>query len=157
MTFDDLDYQIISALHADARVSASAIARLARANERTVRKRIDRLVREKVIRLTAILDPEVFGYTTAADIFLDADPAQEKEILEQLSKIPEVTYIALGQEATEISLEARFKDHEELREFLGRRLPEIPGVRVARYTLVPRVLRNIDEWMPSKGDFTNTT
>jgi hypothetical protein len=70
--------------------------------------------------------------------------------------MPEVTYVALGQETKEISIEARFKDNQGLREFLGRTLPGIPGVQVSRYTLVPRILRNIDEWMPPREDFSRT-
>lgn len=150
---DHLDFQIICELHRDARVSASEIARKAHANERTIRKRIERLVSEGVIRLTAILDPDAFGYHITADIFLETDPNLEKAILEKLSAMPEVTYIALGQESTEISIEARFKDNEAMRDFLGRVLPSIPGVTVTRYTIVPRILRNIDEWMPAQEDF----
>jgi Lrp/AsnC family transcriptional regulator, regulator for asnA, asnC and gidA len=151
---DALDRQIIQELHADARASASDIARKTNANERTIRKRIERLVADGVMRLTAILDPEAFGYQTAADIFLDASADLEPAILERLMSMPEVTYVALGQESRELSIEARFKDNEALREFLGRTLPGIPGVSVTRYTLVPRILRNIDEWMPKKEDFT---
>lgn len=153
LSLDELDYQIVQELHREARVAASDIARRTGANERTIRKRIERLVADGVIRLTAILDPLAFGYQTAADIFLEADPAQETTILEQLMSMPEVTYVALGQEATEISVEARFRDNQALREFLGRTLPGIPGVKVSRYALVPRILRNIDEWMPPKEDF----
>jgi Lrp/AsnC family transcriptional regulator for asnA, asnC and gidA len=150
---DRLDYQIIKELHTDARVSASDISRKTKSNERTIRKRIDRLVADGVIRLTAILDPEAFGYGTAADIFLESDPDLEPDILDQLMSMPEVTYVALGQGTQEISVEARFKDNEALREFLRKTLPEIPGVKVARYALVPRILRNIDEWLPKKEDF----
>jgi DNA-binding Lrp family transcriptional regulator len=150
---DELDYQIIQALHADARTSASDIARQTGANERTIRKRIERLVSDGAVRLTAILDPVAFDYLTAADIFLEAKTALEPVILDRLMSMPEVTYVALGQETHEISIEARFKNNEGLREFLGRTLPDIPGVIVTRYALVPRILRNIDEWMPKKGDF----
>jgi DNA-binding Lrp family transcriptional regulator len=150
---DKLDYQIIRELHADARVPAADIARKTGSNERTVRKRIDQLAADGVIRLTAILDPATFHYMTAADIFLEADPEQEEQILSRLMSMPAVTYVALGQGTREISIEARFKDNEELREFLRRTLPGIPGVTVTRYALVPRILRNIDEWMPSKKDF----
>jgi Lrp/AsnC family transcriptional regulator, regulator for asnA, asnC and gidA len=151
--FDELDYRITWELHANARSSASDIARKTNANERTIRKRIERLVSDGAIRLTAILDPLAFGYVTAADIFLEADAGLEPAILDQLMSMPQVTYIALGQETKEISIEARFKDNEALRDFLGRTLPGIPGVTVSRYTLVPRILRNIDEWMPKKDDF----
>ncbi len=150
---DELDYQIMHALHANARVSAADIARQTHSNERTIRKRIDRLVESGVFRLTAILNPERFGYITAADIFLEADPAQEKAILEQLMHMPEVTYVAFGQGTNEISLEARFKNNDDLREFLRSRLPGLPGVNVTGYTLVPRIFRNIDEWFPPKADF----
>ena len=153
IVFDELDYQIIQELHANARASASDIARKTNANDRTIRKRIERLVADGAIRLTAILDPHAFGYVTAADIFLEAATDLEPAILDRLMAMPEVTYVALGQETNEISVEARFKDNEAMREFLGRTLPGIPGVTVTRYTLVPRILRNIDEWMPKKDDF----
>ena len=150
---DELDYQIIQMLHADARVAASEIARQTNSNEHTIRKRIDRLVQDDIIRLTAILNPQAFGYITAADIFLEADPQYERTILDQLTSMSQVTYIAFGQGTTEISIEARFKDNDALREFIRHTLPLIPGLTVTRYALVPRILRNIDEWMPPQDDF----
>jgi DNA-binding Lrp family transcriptional regulator len=153
INFDEFDYQIIHLLHTDARLSAAEIARRTGSNERTVRKRIDRLVEDGAVRLTAILDPGAFGYQIAVDIFIEADPFQEDEIVRRLIAMPEITYVALGQETSEISIEARFKDNQGLREFIGRTLPDIPGVTVSRYALVPRILRNIDEWMPLIEDF----
>ena len=151
--FDILDYIIIQELHANARVSASHIARKTGSNERTIRKRIDKLLSSGVFRLTAILNPEAFGYLTAADIFLEADPDYEEQILEGLMQMPEITYVAFGQGTTEISVEARFKNNDELREFLRHTLPGLPGVKVTGYALVPRIIRNIDEWFPPKDDF----
>jgi DNA-binding Lrp family transcriptional regulator len=150
---DTLDYQIILALHENARMPASEIARLTGANERTVRKRIERLVAQEIIRLTAIINPLAFGYVTAADIFLEVDPDQEETVLRTLMAMPEVTYVAFGQGSFEVSIEARFKDNDLLREFIRHRLAALPGVTVTRYTLVPRILRNIDEWLPSADDF----
>ncbi len=152
-SFDNLDYEIIRALHADARVAASEIARLTGANERTIRKRIDRLVEGGVVRLGAILDPHAFGYVTAADVFLEVEPAQEEKVTKALMEMPEVTYMAYGQGTKDISIEARFKDNDELRQFIRHTLPGLRGVTVTGYALVPRILRNIDEWMPPKEDF----
>ncbi len=153
INLDSLDYHIIQALHKDARATASEIARVTGANERTIRKRIDRLVEEGAIRLTAILNPATFGYVTAADIFLEVDPDLEEQVLESLMAMPEVTYVAFGQGTNDISIEARFKDNDQLREFIRRTLANLPGVTVTRHTLVPRILRNIDEWMPTLEDF----
>lgn len=152
-TCDSLDFQIIQALNEDARRSASEIARTTGANERTVRKRIDRLVSEGFIRMAAIVDPLKFGYVTAADIFLEVDPSVEEAVLRELMAMPEVTYVAFGQGTNEVSIEARFKDNDSLREFIRRKLASMAGIKVTRYTLVPRILRNIDEWMPAPEDF----
>ena len=154
-SFDQLDFQIIRELQQDARKSASEIGRLTGANERTVRKRIDRLVRLGAIRLTAVVDPHVFGYVTAVDIFLEVDPAVEEDVINRLTGMVEISYIAFGQGTRDLSIEARFKDNDEMREFLRRVLPEIPGVKVSGYTLVPRIFRNIDEWLPRREDFSD--
>jgi DNA-binding Lrp family transcriptional regulator len=151
--FDKTDQQIILALHKDARTSASEIARDLNANERTIRKRIDRLVRLGAIRLTAIIEPEAFGYVTAVDIFLEVDAEREDEVIDIFLKTPEVSYIAFGQGTKDLSIECRFRDNDEMREFLRKKLPTIEGVQIRGYSLVPRIIRNIDEWMPTDEDF----
>jgi Lrp/AsnC family transcriptional regulator, regulator for asnA, asnC and gidA len=154
--FDQIDHQIIRILHKDARISASEIARELNANERTIRKRIDRLVRLGAIRLTAIIDPEVFGYITAVDIFLEVDADQEERVINKFMTTPEVSYIALGQGTKDLSIECRFKNNDEMHQFLRKKLPSIDGVQIRGYSLVPRIMRNIDEWMPKDEDFKVT-
>ena len=151
--FDQIDHQIIQALHKDARLSASEIARSLNANERTIRKRIDRLVRLGAVRLTAIIDPEVFGYMTAVDIFLEGDEDKEEEVIQRFLTLPDISYIAYGEGTKDLSIECRFKNNEGMREFLRKKLPAIEGVQIRGYSLVPRILRNIDEWMPRDDDF----
>jgi len=41
-----------------------------------------------------------------------------------------------------------------MREFLRSKLADLAGVKVAGYALVPRILRNIDEWYPPQDDFS---
>lgn len=151
--FDQMDHKIIAALHKDARLSASEIARSLNANERTIRKRIDRLVRLEAVRLTAIIDPEAFGYTTAVDIFLEVDEDKEEEVIQRFLTIPDISYIAYGEGTKDLSIECRFKNNEGMREFLRKKLPAIEGVQIRGYSLVPRIIRNIDEWTPRDDDF----
>ncbi len=151
--FDQTDFEIIRILHQDARTSASEIARALRANERTIRKRIDRLIKLGAVRLTAIVNPESFGYVIAVDIFLEVDADQEDAVIDKFLTAPEVSYLALGQGTKDLSIECRFKDNHEMRQFLRKKLPMIEGVQIRGYSLVPRILRNIDEWMPGEEDF----
>jgi DNA-binding Lrp family transcriptional regulator len=153
--FDRVDQKIIQLLHADARISASDVARALNANERTIRKRIDRLIRLGAIRLTAIVDPQVFGYIIAVDIFLEVDPENEERVIALFKSTPEISYIALGQGTRDISIECRFKNSDEMHQFLRKTLPAIDGVRVQGSSLVPRIIRNIDEWLPANNDFGN--
>lgn len=151
--FDPLDYQIIQHLHTDGRATATSIAATTGADVRTVRNRIARLINVGAIRVTAIADPSSFGYHTAADIFLQVDSQQETALIQRFLSMTEVSYVAYGSGSGEISLEVRFKNNAELREFLVHTLPSIPGVNSIRHTLVPEILKNIDEWLPSVGDF----
>lgn len=151
--FDELDYKIIRVLNADARASAVDIARQVNANQHTIRKRIDRLVEMHVLRLTAVVDPRAFGYGISVDIFLEIDLEHEEAIQKHLLSMPQISYLALGQSTNSISIEGQFKHTEEMHEFLHRTLPSIEGVRVSGYALVPRILRNIDEWLPAQEDF----
>ena len=90
-------------------VSASDIARYLNANERTIRKRIDSLVASGAVRLTAIVDPRLFGYTVSVDIFLEVDPSQETQILDLFKAMPQITYIAFGEGSKDLSIEGAFQ------------------------------------------------
>jgi DNA-binding Lrp family transcriptional regulator len=151
--FDNLDHTIICELRKNARLSSADIARKHKLNERTVRNRIDSLIERGIIRLTAIVNPYSFDYVVAVDVFLEASMDHEQAILDKLLSMSEISYVAYGQGSTDLSIEARFKDNNQMREFLRRTLPAIPGIKVKGYALVPRVLRSIDEWMPPVADF----
>ncbi|GAB4481629.1 MAG: hypothetical protein Kow00124_29590 [Anaerolineae bacterium] len=151
--YDQLDYEIIRLLNQDGRISASEIARILKANPRTIRKRIDALVASGAIIPTAIVNPTVFGYTTAVDIFLEVEHEFEKEVISRLLGMQEVSYLAYGQGSRDISIEARFKNNGEMYDFVRNTLEAMPGVKVTRLVLVPRILRNINEWLPKKEDF----
>jgi Lrp/AsnC family transcriptional regulator, regulator for asnA, asnC and gidA len=151
--FDNIDSKIIKKLQKDSRKPAKKIAEELNLNDRTVRKRIDRMIEMGVGRFALILDPAMFGYSVSVDIFLEIDLVKEEEIIRKLLAMPQVSYLAFGQETNELSLEARYKSTEQLYEFLWKIIPGIEGVKVTKYALVPRILRNIDEWMPSEDDF----
>lgn len=155
--FDSLDFAIIQQLHRDGRLPATAIARSVGVDERTVRNRINRMVKLGAIRIVAIAEPLAFNYDTAADIFLKVETEREAELMELFLSMRHVSYVAYGPGSGEISLEVRFKNHAGLREFLVHSLPSIPGVKDISHTLVPQILKNIDEWLPGEEDFSSET
>ena len=153
LTYDSLDNQIIHLLKEDARHSASEIGRKVQVNERTIRNRIERLIESGAVRLVAIVEPLAFNYHISVDIFLEIETAHHRQVLDTLLTIQQISYVAYGQGNNTISIEARFRNHDDMSRFLHETLPDIQGVTLKGYTLVPLILRNIDSWMPTAEDF----
>ncbi len=151
--FDELDYAIMHTLSVNARSGASEVARVIGANERTVRKRIDDLIAAGTIRPVMIVDARAFGYVTAVDVLLKVEAEYEEEVVEKLSNMPEIVYIAYGYGSHDISIQAHFRDNIEVRAYLRHILPSLPGVTVTGSILVTRILRNIVDWTPRIEDF----
>lgn len=151
--FDQIDYKIIEKLSIDARMSANAIAKDLEINERTVRRRIENLVNSKAIRFSTIIEPSVFGYMSVADINLFVDPQIIEKFVQDLKKETNVSYIAAGWGKSNLSIETRFKDNEEMYEYINKHLPSIEGVEVINFFIIPKIVYNIDQWKPKKSDF----
>lgn len=150
MKIDDLDLLIIRELKKNSRRSAAEIARKVGAGERTVLRRIEKLVNNKVITFSIVVNPLAFGYVAVVDIFLSIDSKRKKEILDELNESPEIFYIATGQDDDSISIQARFKNNEALFDYLYRKLPEIPGIIVKGFALIPKIIKTVDTWVPTE-------
>lgn len=153
LPFDDLDYHIIVLLNEDARMSAAEMEKKTGANQRTIRKRLNRLLEMGALRLKGIVDPKVFGYGISVDIFVGIEPEHAETATERLRSLAPVSYLATGSNTDELSVEARFQDLEEMDDFFKVTLPSIPGVSVNRFTIVPKIIKNIDSWLPRRELF----
>ncbi len=151
--FDKIDYKIIKELSKDARMSASKIAKEINVNERTVNRRINNLIQSKAIRIATIVDPGVFEYHSIADINLKVDLSVYDEFVEDCKKNPNVCYIATGWGEANLSIETRFLNNEQMYDFIHSTLSETKGVKVTNFFIIPKIIYNIDSWMPVESDF----
>jgi DNA-binding Lrp family transcriptional regulator len=153
--YDELDYQIISELKKDARASAAQIANALDVAGRTVRRRIDRLVENNVVRFSIYVDPTPFGYVVGADVFIEVSLQYQDEVMETLLGCQEVVYLACGRQpnSNEISLHVNFKNNEQLFDFIYEFLPSLGDVKVKSFAWVPRVIRMMHHWTPQRKDF----
>lgn len=150
---DKLDYYIIKELAVDARTSASDIAKKLDVNERTVSRRITKLTEDKVIHTTSIVDPTVFGYNSIADINLRVDENHYDSFIAQAIENPNVCYIATGWGEANISIETRFKDNNQMYEYINNTLKHTEGVKVINFFIIPKIIYNINQWLPTEEDF----
>ncbi len=151
--FDKLDYKIIKLLSKDARASAAKIAEKIGANERTVNRRINRLIKKKAIRIATIVEPSMFDYHSIADINLKVDEDIYDDFVERCKKNPNVCYIASGWGESNLSIETRFLDNNQMYQFINETLENTQGVKVMNYFIIPKILYNIDSWIPVRNDF----
>jgi Lrp/AsnC family transcriptional regulator for asnA, asnC and gidA len=149
---DSLDREIICILQRDGRASNVEIARRAGVSEATVRKRLDRLISERVIRVAAIPSPAEVGFSTVTFVSLDIDLSQLDSIADRLAQFPEVRAIYYTSGDNDLIVEAWFGSDDKLLHFLTRQIATIPGIRGSATSHVLRTLKDSSTWvLPSSA------
>lgn len=133
---DALDMKIIRALQIDARKPIVKIAKEVDANEATVRRRIDKLLKDGIIeRFTVVLDYHKLGRVIKAFIGLRVEPAKLKVIAEHLAKHPDTQVLYRTSGDTDIVTEVIFEKMEDLNAFLEEEL-SLDGILGTIVTIV---------------------
>lgn len=142
-----LDKKILLELIKDSEQSLSEIARKAGTTRQTVAKKIKQLKESEAVGPpTPRLDPEKFGLTTKAYIFLREDPRGElrKKDEEAIKKFYQVSefYRLFGRYSA--VLEVWVKDSKELTS-LVKRIHKLKGVRETETFIVHSTVKNEPE------------
>lgn len=138
-------------------MSSAEIARRIRdITERAVRYRIDRMLREGVIRVSALVNPKAIGFPVTADIFIEVEAGRVTEVAQRLTEFECVGYVGCSTGDREVSIQVYARDNEELYRFAAETVGNVPGVRKTSTHLVPLVLKDVYQWQipdsVSKGE-----
>ena len=143
---DATDRKIIALLLGNGRMPVLEIARQIGVVEGTVRKRLERLLSERVLRVLTAVDYEALGYGTHVLFQIQAELGRVDEIGRQLASRPEVVAVWQSTGASDLTVEAVFASDRELVAFLQDELASIGGVgRVETLHLV-RPLKRSGQW-----------
>lgn len=126
---DTLDRKIIALLESNGRASNAKIARDVGVSEGTVRRRLKRLIEEKIINVVALPDPGKLGYNSEAIIGVQVDPDKVDAVAEQLSALQHTRWVAVTTGTYDVFAWATLPTAEELGIFLREKIGAIPGVR----------------------------
>jgi len=126
---DDLDQKIIQLLQANGRASHVRIAKDVGVSAGTVRRRIQILIQNEIIRVVAVPDLEKMGYTTVALVGVQADPDKIDSVAERLAQLPEAHYVSLTTGTYDIFMLAVVSTLQELRWLLSQKVSTITGVQ----------------------------
>lgn len=145
---DTLDRAIIALLMEDGRMSSATIARrIGEISERSVRYRIDRMLRDGVIRVGAIVNPKAVGFPVVADVLMEIEPGHVAEVARKMAGFEAISYVACATGELDVSVQVYARNNEELYWFVTEVLGNVPSVRRTHTVLVPVVLKDVYDWI----------
>lgn len=128
--------------------SAEISRRLGSVSARTVTNRVEVLTREGVINVRAVVNPDMVGFGVLADVFIETEPGQLREVAERVAEFSLVSYVACATGDTDVIISVRARNIEELYNFVIEVLGKIPGVRQTQTFLLPLRIKNVTTWIP---------
>lgn len=143
---DDVDRSIISLLQEDGRRPAAEIARLIGTSVQTVRNRVERLVKNAVIDVMAILNPPAIGYRKDAIICLRVRQGCLMSVGEKLAMLEEVSYVGFLAGSFDVMIEVYVQDDEHLFRFIAEDLSRIDGIEATETWSVMHTLKYNYAW-----------
>lgn len=144
---DDLDLRLIGLLEEGGRRPTSEIARIVQVPESTVRRRIDRLLRDQVIQVVAVVQqPAALGLPVHANLFFRVAPRDVRGVAEALNDCDELRWIAHMAGPMSLQAEGFFHSQEHLGHFCATRLAEIDGIQDLRVEVILGLFKNRWNW-----------
>lgn len=143
---DPLDHKIIAVLQENARLSNAEIAARVASSEPTVRRRVDRLLENQVIKIVAVAPPFSLGYHVVAILGIQIDHSRLDEIQEALLLMPEIRFAGVTLGSYDVVTEVWFHSNRELLAFLHERLSKIPGIQRIESLQVVKMIKYAYDW-----------
>jgi DNA-binding Lrp family transcriptional regulator len=145
VAIDDVDRRILTALHADARMSNNALADLVGIAASTCHGRVRRLQEMGVIRgYYADIDPAAIGLTVQAMISVSLQAAARAKIrsfIQQIRRMPQVMDVYFLAGADDFILHVAARDTDDLRSFVVENLNADADVAGTQTSLIFEHLR----------------
>jgi Lrp/AsnC family transcriptional regulator, regulator for asnA, asnC and gidA len=146
---DKTDIAIIGHLQADGRRPFTSIAKDLGISEASVRQRVSRLLRTKVIQIVAVSSPLDLGLMWA-QVHLRVKGDRIQAVAEAVADLPQVDYVSICAGDIDIIVGVVAHDRDELLQVLVNDIRTIPGIDQADVVLNLKILKDNYEWSPGE-------
>jgi Lrp/AsnC family transcriptional regulator for asnA, asnC and gidA len=141
VSLDKLDFDIVSCLQQDGRMSFTEMAEKLDVSVGTVRTRMNKLVEDGTINIIGRVDPEKVGFHAYAHIAVYVRPATLKEKLaKKIARLPEVSFLAMTSGEYDLEVDVMCRDNDHLMEFVDK-ISAYQGIHQTKTTLYFRVYK----------------
>jgi Lrp/AsnC family transcriptional regulator for asnA, asnC and gidA len=145
LELDTVDRGIIQALRADGRANNSAIAAELGIAEGTVRLRMRKLTQAGVVRVSALVNPEIISEHQLCMIGLNIEDTKRLETCAiEVSQLPEVRSVAIVTGRYDLLIEVLVDSNHGLIRFLSASLAKVSGIQSSETFLL---LKTYDKWI----------
>ncbi len=140
-TLDQLDFQILSFLQKDGRMSFTVIAEKLNVSIGTVRTRFNKMIEEGTVNIIGRVNPDKVGFNCYAHIAVFVRPATLKEkVAHKIAKLPEVSFLAMTSGDYDLEVDAMCRDNNHLVDFVND-ISKIEGVNQTKTTIYFKVYK----------------
>lgn len=141
-----MDSKIISFLEQNGRAPNTELAKKLKTSETTIRKRIKRLIDNKLIKIVAIRNRTKLGYNLSGNIRITADTKKTKSIGISLSKMDQIWYVARLAGYDEFDVEFSVVSPNDLDNLLDE-INKINGVISTKPSIRLQLIKHMGEFM----------
>ena len=141
VVLDKLDFEILSSLQEDGRMSFTVIADKLKVSIGTVRTRFNKLIEDGTVNIIGRVDPDKVGFRCYAHIAVFVRPATLKEkVALKISKLPEVSFLAMTSGDYDLEVDVMCRDNNHLVDFVND-ISKIEGVHQTKTTIYFKVYK----------------
>lgn len=126
---DEMDKKIIRELQENGKITYKEIAQKLGVSDGMVRFRTDRLIKNKILKISASVNPMYFDNSVAALVGINLEKRDHKAIMTKIVQIPGVRSVCNLTGRYDLMVEVFLESREELRKFLMEDLVDIGGVK----------------------------
>jgi Lrp/AsnC family transcriptional regulator for asnA, asnC and gidA len=142
---DDVDRAIVRELRADGRAGNSTIAKKLGVAEGTVRQRVRKLTESGVVRVSAMVNPEIISEHQLCVIGIKVEESKRLEArAKDVSRLPEVRSVAIVTGRYDLIVEVLVDSNRGLIRFLSESLAQVSGIQSSETFLL---LKTYDKWI----------
>lgn len=138
---DSLDFEILSHLQEDGRMSFTVMAEALKVSVGTIRTRFNKLIEEGTVNIIGRVDPDKVGFNCYAHIAVFVRPATLKDkVAQKICKLPEVSFLAMTSGDYDLEVDVMCRDNNHLVNFVDS-ISKIEGVNQTKTTIYFKVYK----------------
>ena len=136
---DELDIKLLEVLQIDGKKSYTELATQFGTTVGTVSNRVQRLMDQGILRIVGVVNPRKTGNPFVSIIGMNINLGKLKSVIDELSKIKKVRYIAASTGVYNLFVEVVTSSHQEFYEILTEEMGKIDGIEKIDSSIVLEV------------------